>query len=109
MFDRYNQVTSLTVSDVLALIDLLSYVSHLSRLHTLCISGYTIEWSYAYEGEYKWILHELLADQLLCNMLISCGLRKLGLYISYTISTVMPIVRLIVERLPQRQIVELRL
>ena len=106
ILDRYNQVTTLTVSDVLRLIDLRSCVSHLSKLHTLCIVGYAIEGRAVGENEYKWILDELLADQLLCNMLLSVGLRKLVFSISHTIPTVMPIIHLIVERLPHLQIME---
>jgi hypothetical protein len=102
-------VTSLTISDVFPLIDLRSCVSRLSKCRTQRISGYTIESRYVDEDENedRWTLDELLSDASLCNMLLSVGLTKLVFCISYTIPTVMPIIRLIVERLPQLQIVEL--
>jgi hypothetical protein len=106
ILDRCNQVTSLTISGVLPLINLRTCVSHLSKLRTLCIEGYAIDRRHEGEDECKWILDELLADQLLCNMLISCGLRKLVFDIPFTIPTAKPIIRLIVERLPQLQIIE---
>ena len=103
------QVTELEVPAVSPLMNLRSCVSCISRLDSLNIFDNTTETVVDDDDENNdnndeyWVLRQGLADPVTCRMLQGVQLRKLIFSIPSLTEEAMPTIRLIIERLPQLQ------